>query len=97
MSEDRGAIPVTVRVAKETVEEIDALAAAMDRSRNCIVNQALRQYLATNARQIERIEEGIIAAREGRVRPAEDVFAGIAVKHGWSGGYHPAIASPGAW
>jgi len=86
MSEDRTTIPVTVRAAKETVDEIDALAAVMDRSRNYIVNQALRQYLATNAWQIERIEEGMVAAREGRVRPAEDVFARIAAKHGWNGG-----------
>ncbi|MGO8866304.1 MAG: CopG family ribbon-helix-helix protein [Alphaproteobacteria bacterium] len=74
--------PITVRAAKDIVSKIDALAAAMDRSRNYIVNQALRQYLETNAWQIERIEAGIAAAREGRVRPAEEVFADIATKHG---------------
>ena len=76
--------PITVRAAQETIDEIDALAVAMDRSRNYIVNQALRQYLETNAWQVERIKEGIAAAGEGRVRPAEDVFADIAAKHGWS-------------
>jgi predicted transcriptional regulator len=75
--------PITIRAPREVVSEIDALAAAMDRSRNYIVNQALRQYLETNAWQIERIKEGIAAARDGRVRPAEDVFADIAAKHGW--------------
>lgn len=84
MSRNRPTEPMTVRTTKETVNEIDALATAMDRSRNYIVNQALRQYLETNAWQIERIEEGLVAAREGRVRPAEDVFAGIAAKYGWS-------------
>lgn len=83
MSQDRSTEPITIRAAKEVVSEIDALAAAMDRSRNYIVNQALRQYLATNAWQIERIKEGIAAARDGRVRPAEDVFNDIAAKHGW--------------
>jgi len=76
--------PITVRAAQETIDEIDALAVAMDRSRNYIVNQALQQYLETNAWQIERIKEGIAAAREGHVVPAEEVFAAIAAKHGWS-------------
>lgn len=76
--------PITVRTAQETIDEIDALAKAMDRSRNYIVNQALQQYLEVNAWQIERIKEGIIAAREGRVIPADTVFADIAAKYGWS-------------
>ena len=83
MSQDRPTEPITIRAAREVVSEIDSLAAAMDRSRNYIVNQALRQYLETNAWQIDRIKQGIAAAREGRVRPAEDVFADIAAKHGW--------------
>jgi predicted transcriptional regulator len=84
MSHEPATAPITIRAAKETVSEIDALAAAMDRSRNYIVNQAVQQYLATNAWQIERIKAGIAAAREDRVRPADDVFADIAGKHGWS-------------
>lgn len=74
--------PITIRTAK--VSEIDALAQAMDRSRNYIVNQAIEQYLEANAWQMERIVSGIEAARGGRVRPADEVFAGIAAKHGWS-------------
>jgi predicted transcriptional regulator len=38
---------------------------------------------ATAAWQIERIRAGIVAAREGRMVPAEKVFAAIAEKHGW--------------
>lgn len=74
--------PITIRTAK--VAEIDALANAMDRSRNYIVNQAIEQYLETNAWQMERIKAGIMAARDGKVAPADDVFAAIATKHGWS-------------
>ena len=74
--------PITIRTAK--VSEIDALASAMDRSRNYIVNQAIEQYLEANAWQMERIAAGITAAREGRVMPANEVFDGIAAKHGWS-------------
>ena len=84
MDREPGTAPITIRTAKETISEIDALATAMDRSRNYIVNQALQQYLETNAWQIERIKEGLAAVKEGRVRPAEDVFAAIAAKHGWN-------------
>ena len=73
--------PITIRTAK--VAEIDALAAAMDRSRNYIVNQAIEQYLEANAWQVERIKDGMAAAREGRVIPADDVLNGIAAKRGW--------------
>jgi predicted transcriptional regulator len=83
MSRDAPTEPMTVRATKDIIDQIDALAATMDRSRNYVVNQALQQYLEANAWQIERIKDGIAAAREGRVRPAEDVFADIAAKHGW--------------
>ena len=75
--------PITVRAAKALVSEIDALALAMVRSRNYVVVQALQQYLETNAWQIERIQDGVAAAREGRVRAADEVFSSIAAKHGW--------------
>ena len=74
--------PITIRTSK--VAEIDALAGAMDRSRNYIVNQAIEHYLAANAWQLERITTGISAARDGRVLPASEVFDGIAAKHGWA-------------
>lgn len=74
--------PITIRTAK--VAEIDALASAMDRSRNYIVNQAIEQYLEANTWQMERIRDGIAAARDGKVAPAGEVFAVIAAKHGWS-------------
>ncbi len=83
MSQNTTTEPITLRAGKDVVSEIDALAAATNRSRADIVTEALRQYLDTNAWQTERIEEGLAAARAGRVRPAEDVFAEIAAKHGW--------------
>lgn len=83
MSQDTATAPITVRTDKRTVSAIDALAGAMDRSRNYIVNQAIQQYLDANAWQIERIEAGMAASRKGEVRPAGEVLAGIAAKHGW--------------
>ena len=46
--------------------------------------EKIEQKLAAVGADIERIKEGIAAAREGRVVPAEEVFAAIAAKHGWS-------------
>ena len=83
MSQEAATAPITVRTDKHTVSAIDALAGAMDRSRNYIVNQAIQQYLDANAWQVERIKAGMADARAGRVTAAEEVFASIGKKHGW--------------
>lgn len=75
--------PELITVRTDKLAEIDALAGAMGRSRNDIVNQAIEQYLQANAWQMERISDGVAAVRDGKVMPADDVFAGIAAKHGW--------------
>ena len=82
MARPQSTEPITVRTAK--VAEIDRLAAAMDRSRNYIVNQAIEQYLEANSWQIERIREGIADARAGRTVSADELFADIADEHGWT-------------
>ena len=82
MQNTAGSEPITIRTAK--VAEIDALARAMDRSRNYIVNQAIEQYLAANAWQMERIAKGITAAQAGDLAPADAVFDDIAAKNGWA-------------
>ncbi len=83
MPQNRPTEPITVRVAKEIVTEIDALASAMDRSRNYVVVPALEKYLETNAWQIEQITGGVADAREDRVLAADEVFSGIAARHRW--------------
>lgn len=84
MRPDETTEPITIRTSKDMLSRIDALAVATDRSRSDLVDDALRLFLATNAWQIARIEEGLVAARDGRVRPAEDVLAEIAAKHGFA-------------
>ncbi len=83
MTHEAASAPVTIRAAKDMVSEVDALASAMDRSRNDVINQAIRQFLETHAWQVERIKAGLDDVREGRVHPADEVFATIAGKHGW--------------
>jgi predicted transcriptional regulator len=84
MRADETTEPITIRTAKEVVSRTDALAVATHQSRDEIVDDALRQYLDTRTWQIARIEEGLAAARDGRVRPAEDMLADIAKKHGFA-------------
>ncbi|MCC5977836.1 MAG: ribbon-helix-helix protein, CopG family [Salinarimonas sp.] len=74
--------PITI--SDKRVAEIDALARATDRSRDDIIDQAIEQYLKANNWQMNRIQAGIDAAREGRVRDADGVFGGIGEKYGWA-------------
>ncbi len=72
----------TARINK--VAELDALASAMGRTRDEVVNEGVERYLEANAWQMERIGAGLAAARAGRVTPADEVFTAIAAKHGWT-------------
>ena len=64
----------TVRAESDIVHQLDSMAGALDRSRNYLVNQALREYLKTHARQIEKITQGITAADRDEVITHEDVI-----------------------
>lgn len=64
----------TVRTESDIVQQLDSMASALDRSRNYLVNQALREYLKTHARQIEKITQGIASADRGEVIAHEEVI-----------------------
>jgi len=81
LSDRRPTAPTTICATQEMIDEI---ATSRERSRNGIVSQALEHDLDANAWQIERIKKGVAAARKGQVRPAKEVFVGIATKHGWA-------------
>ena len=48
---------ITIRTNDEIAEKIGSLARAMDRPRNWVIEDALRQYLAEQAWQIEGIKQ----------------------------------------
>jgi len=56
----------SVRTDSGTVRKLDQLAKQQDRSRNYVVNEAIRQFLELYAWQEERIRAGIEAADQGR-------------------------------
>lgn len=57
----------TVRTESDIVYQLDSMAGALDRSRNYLVNQALREYLKTHAQQIEKITQSIGATDRGEI------------------------------
>ena len=57
--------PFTVRLDGATLDAVDVLAEKTDRSRNWIVAKAVQDYVALNAWQIGKIEEGIAEADRG--------------------------------
>jgi predicted transcriptional regulator len=64
----------TIRAETEIVHKLDDLAGSLDRSRNYLVNQAIKEYLETHAWQIEKITQGIAAADRGELVTHDDVM-----------------------
>jgi predicted transcriptional regulator len=64
----------TIRAESEIVNKLDSLAGSLDRSRNYLVNQAIKAYLQANAPDCDKINQGIAAADRGEVIAHEDVM-----------------------
>tara|TARA_R110000772_G_scaffold87094_20_gene181883 strand:+ start:2559 stop:2822 length:264 start_codon:yes stop_codon:yes gene_type:complete len=77
MVESKG---VTFRPKQETLVQLDALAAATDRSKSWHVQQAVEGYLEHHAWQIGHIKQGLADAKAGRVTDDEAVADWL---HSW--------------
>jgi predicted transcriptional regulator len=64
----------TIRAESDIVQQLDDLAGSLDRSRNYLVNQALKEYLAAHTWQLEKINQGIAAAERGELTEHDDVM-----------------------
>jgi len=64
----------TVRTEPDIVHQLDHMADSLDRSRNYLVNQAIKEYLQHHARQIDKITQGIAAADLGEVIEHDEVM-----------------------
>ncbi|WP_207792147.1 CopG family ribbon-helix-helix protein [Siccirubricoccus phaeus] len=69
--------PVSVRLQPALHEQVGALAAALDRPKSWVIEQAVKEYVELQAWQLAAIDEGIKAADEGRVIAHEDVAAWV--------------------
>lgn len=56
---------ITIRTNQELSAKVSALAAAMDRSRNWVIEDALREYVAHQAWQVEGIQAAMHSLDQG--------------------------------
>ncbi len=62
----------SIRLDEEKIARLDRFAAAMDRSRSWVINQAIEQYLDHEEWFAEAVEDGIAAADRGDLVPHEE-------------------------
>lgn len=65
---------LTIRLAPETLQRLDAVAAATRRSRSFIANEALEAWINREIELIEDIRIGLDEAKAGKVVPHERVM-----------------------
>jgi predicted transcriptional regulator len=71
---------ITVRTSKEIVDSITKLAESMDRSRNWVVESALKSYIDLESWQVEGVREAILQADSGDLVSHEELFSEIKKK-----------------
>jgi predicted transcriptional regulator len=64
---------ISFRAVAEKIDTLDALAAAQDRSRSYLINEAITNYIDLHAYQDALVRKGIEEMRKGRVVRHEDV------------------------
>ena len=58
---------ISFRAAAEKIETLDSLAAAQDRSRSYLINEAIANYIELHAYQDALVRKGLEEMRKGRV------------------------------
>jgi predicted transcriptional regulator len=69
--------PVSVRLESALNDQVTAIAAALDRPKSWVIEQAVRDFVALQEWQLAAIDEGIRATDTGRVIAHEDVVAWV--------------------
>ena len=65
--------PLSVRLDASLLKKLDKLAAATDRSRSFLITDAVKEYIASNDWQVEKIKKAIEAADRGEFASEEEV------------------------
>ena len=69
--------PVSVRLEAALNDQVTSIAAALDRPKSWVIEQAVRDFVAIHQWQLVAIDEGISAADAGRLIVHEDVVAWV--------------------
>lgn len=72
---------VSVRTEESTIEQLDRIAQQMDRNRNWVINEALKNYLELHEWRLEHIRQGISDSEAGRTLTMEELNARIEKRH----------------
>jgi predicted transcriptional regulator len=64
---------ISFRAAAEKIEALDVLAAAQDRPRSYLINEAISNYIELHTYQDALVREGMEEMRKGRVVSHEEV------------------------
>lgn len=64
---------ISFRAVAEKIDRLDALAAAQDRSRSYLINEAITNYIDLHAYQDALVHKGMEQMRKGRVVSHEEV------------------------
>jgi predicted transcriptional regulator len=75
MPDGANSIPVSLRVPAETIEKLDRIAAAMERSRSWVMLRALKLYLADEGQEVLDVQEGIAEFERGEFVTSEEMWA----------------------
>lgn len=75
-------LAVSVQLEPALDDQVAEIAAAMDRSKAWVIEQAVKEFVAVRDWQAAAIDEGIRAADQGRVAEHDDVAAWVA---SWDG------------
>ena len=69
--------PVSIRLDRQLNERVATIAAALDRPKSWVIEQAVQDFVALQEWQLAAIDEGIRAADAGRLVAHEDVAAWV--------------------
>jgi predicted transcriptional regulator len=64
---------ISFRAVTEKIDTLDSLAAAQDRSRSYLINEAISNYIELHAYQDALVQRGLEEMRKGRVVSHEEV------------------------
>jgi predicted transcriptional regulator len=69
--------PVSIRLETELSDRVTTIAAALDRPKSWVIEQAVRDFVAVQEWQLAAIDEGIKQADAGLLIPHEEVVAWV--------------------
>ena len=75
---------ISFRAVSENIAALDELAAAQDRPRSYLINEAITNYIELHAYQDELVRKGMEDVRAGRVVSHEEVVKRLKRKMGRS-------------